>query len=113
MIEKTRLEQELESSELRYTKSKRNIFFHLNAKSKTDTPAQVDKTKLEQELEGSEQNYTKSKNKMGILYLSLVLLTIASMGWYMYFMERNELKEVKEQLSTVTARCELPKQAKR
>ncbi|KJU81825.1 hypothetical protein MBAV_005980 [Candidatus Magnetobacterium bavaricum] len=110
MIEKTRLEQELESSELRYSKSIRDIF-QQSAKSKINTINQTDKTKLEQELEGSEQNYTK--NKRGLFFVNLVLVIIASTGWYMYFMERNELREVKEQLLTVKARCELSKQVRR
>ncbi|MBF0318066.1 MAG: hypothetical protein HQL04_07805 [Nitrospirae bacterium] len=112
MIEKTRLEQELEISELRYTKSKvMGDIFQQSAKSKINTLNQTDKTKLEQELECSEQNY--SKNKRGLFYLSLVLVIVASTGWYMYFMERNELKEVKEQLLTFKARCELSQQARR
>ncbi|MBF0337762.1 MAG: hypothetical protein HQL05_08005 [Nitrospirae bacterium] len=110
MIEKTRLEQELEFSELRYSKNRRSIF-QQSDKSKINTLNQSDKTKLEQELEGSEQDYTK--NKRSLFYFTLALLIVASTGWYMYFMEHNELKVVREQLLTVKAKCEVSKQARK
>ncbi|MES0335349.1 MAG: hypothetical protein SFH39_03165 [Candidatus Magnetobacterium sp. LHC-1] len=110
MIEKTRLEQELEFSELRYSKDRRDIFQQRD-KSKINTLNQGDKTKLEQELEGSEQDYTK--NKKGLFYFTVALMIVASTGWYMYFIEHNELKVVREQLLTVKAQCEVSKQARK
>ncbi|MBF0343072.1 MAG: hypothetical protein HQL06_02465 [Nitrospirae bacterium] len=64
----------------------------------------IEKTKLEQELENSELHH--SSGKKGIFQFSLVLIVVASIGWLLYFTERNELKRVKEQLTLLTAQCE-------